>query len=78
MKINNMDKYEVTKAVKKAKDVLFDPATEFHFCGPNSDEVLEMVEEIKNPVTDKDGYVHKYYLSEDAKSFIETLIRKSK
>lgn len=70
-----MDKYELTQTIEKAQKVLQDPSLNFHFCGPDSDEVLEMIEEINNPYRDKEGFVQKYYISEDAKGFIEILLR---
>lgn len=75
MRINDMDKYQVTEVVKKAKKIICDPGTDFHFYGLSHEEVLEVVKEITNPVTDEEGYVHKYYLSDGAKILIEILIK---
>lgn len=73
MKVNDMNKYELTEAINKAKEILSNPETNFHFCGPDRDEVLELLEEINNPPTDDDGYVHKFYLKEDTKDLIEII-----
>jgi len=73
MKVNDMDKYELTEAINKAKEILANPKTNFHYCGSGSDIILQAVEEINNPPTDDDGYVHKFYLQEGTKSLIEVL-----
>ena len=73
MQVNDMDKYELTEAINKAKEILSSPESNFHFNGPNRDEVLAILEEINNPPTDGDGYVHKYYLTDGTKSLIEVL-----
>ena len=73
MKVNDMDKYELTEAINKAKEILSNPKTDFHFCGTGSDIILQAVEEINNPPTDGDGYVHKFYLKEETKSLVEVL-----
>lgn len=70
MKVNEMDKYHVTERVKMLKRILEDPNTQIsHF-------PMDVYVEVKNPVTDKDGFVHKYYLSDKTKDFIEMLIEK--
>lgn len=76
MKVNEMDKYELTESIKRAKKILNDPQTDFHICCCNGDDTLKILDEINNPVTDKDGFVHKYYLSDGAKSIIEFLLKK--
>lgn len=77
MRINDMDKYELTESIKKAREIINDPDTNFHFRSKDRNQVLEIVEEINNPPTDKDGYVHKHYLKDGTKDFIEILLRKS-
>lgn len=78
LKVNDMNKYELTEAINKAKEILSNPETNFHFCGPGSEDILQAIEEIDNPVTDKEGYVHKFYLKEETKSLIEILTFKEK
>lgn len=70
MKINDMDKYQVTKAIEWMKKILSDPELQLF------DFPRDVYEEIMNPVTDKDGYVHKYYLSDVAKDIIELFLEK--
>lgn len=72
-----MDKYEITEAISKAKEIINDPDLDFHFRSRDRNHILEIVEEINNPPTDKDGYVHKYYLKDGTKDLIEFLLRKS-
>lgn len=67
MKVNDMDKYELTEKMKEVKELLTDPETGL-FDVPN-----KIIEEILNPPTDKDGYVHKYYLDDDTKLMVESL-----
>lgn len=70
-----MDKYELTEAINKVKEFLSNPERNFHFNGPDRNEVLEILDEINNPPTDDDGYVHKFYLKEETKSMIEVFLR---
>lgn len=77
MEINDMDKYELTKAINKAGEIISDPNINFHFRNRDRNHFLEIIEEIKNPPTDKEGYVHKYYLKDGTKDLIEVLLRKS-
>lgn len=75
MKINDMDKYQLTEFMKDLKEALADPETSL-FDVPDP-----IIEEILNPSTDKDGYVHKYYLMDSTKSIAESLsivIKKSR
>ena len=72
MKVNDMDKYQLTKLMKEIKEVITDPETSL-FDVPRS-----LIEEILNPPTDKDGYVHKYYLNDDTKLMVESLSRITK
>lgn len=69
MKINDMDKYQLTELMKKVKETITDPEISL-FDVPNS-----VIEEMLNPPTDKDGYVHKYYLNNDTKLMVELLSR---
>lgn len=65
MKVNDMDKYQVTEKMKKLKKRMNDPATRI------IDLPIEVYDQVNNPVTDKDGYIHKYYLTDEVKSLIE-------
>lgn len=56
MKIDNMNKYQVTESIKKAKEIITNPNTDLF------DVDTEIINEIMNPPVDKDGYTHKYYL----------------
>lgn len=77
MKVDDMNKYELTEAISKVKDMLNDPDIDLHFRSEDRDYFLEVAEEINNPPTDKDGYVHKYYLKDGTKSIIEVFLRSS-
>lgn len=72
IKVDEMDKYQLTEAIKKVREIIYHPDTEMH------DVTEEMVEEINNPPTDNDGYVHKYYLNEFTKHLIEVCLRHEK
>lgn len=75
MKIDDMDKYQLTEFIKDLKEVILDPETAIY------DVPRDIIEEIINPETDKDGYVHKYYLTDDTKLIAESLsmvIKKSR
>lgn len=79
VKVNDMDKYQVTEAIEKAREIMRDPEREFHIHPSNYDEMLEIIKEIENPYRDKDGFVHKHYLREETKGIIEYFIsRESK
>ena len=69
MKINDMDKYQLTKLMKEVKDLITDPETTLF------DVPMEIIEDILDPPTDKEGYVHKYYLTDDTKLMVESLSR---
>lgn len=69
MKVNEMDKYELTKVMKEVKEYIDRPDVSFF------DVPEEYFETILNPPTDKEGYVHKYYLTDDVKLFVESLMR---
>lgn len=69
MKINDMDKYQLTELMKEVKEMITDPETSFF------DVSESIIEEILNPPTDKDGYVHKYYLNDNTKLMVESLYR---
>lgn len=69
MKINDMDKYQLTELMKEVKEMITDPETSFF------DVSESVIEEILNPPTDKDGYVHKYYLNDNTKLMVESLYR---
>lgn len=68
LKVNDMDKYQVTERMKMLKRRLNDPKAAFH------NIPVEIYEEVNNPVTDSEGFIHKYYLSDDVKSLIELII----
>lgn len=73
MKVNTMDKYQLTELMKEVKEYITRPDVYF------SHLRKEDIEEILNPPTDKDGYVHKYYLTDSTKTlieFISTVIEK--
>ncbi|MGE7951649.1 hypothetical protein [Lysinibacillus xylanilyticus] len=67
MKVNTMDKYQLTKLMKEVKEYITRPDVYF------SHLRKEDIKEILNPPTDKDGYVHKYYLTESTKMLIEII-----
>lgn len=69
MKINDMNKYQLTELMKDLKEVILHPETSIY------DVPRDVIEEIINPETDKDGYVHKYFLTDDTKLMIESLSR---
>jgi len=74
MKVNKMDKYELTNFMKEVKEYISRPGVYFSHLGK------EDFQEILNPPTDKEGYVRKYYLSENTKMLVElisTLIKKN-
>lgn len=73
MIVNKMDKFELTNFMKEVKEYI--TRSDVYFSHLTKDDF----EEILNPPTDKDGYVHKYYLSEDTKMLVElisTVIKK--
>lgn len=70
MKINDMDKFELTKNIKKAKEIIQNPNIGIF------DLDKEIANEIINPERDQDGYVHKYYLKEETKEVIKILLEK--
>ncbi|MEK4715355.1 hypothetical protein MKX62_21540 [Sporosarcina sp. FSL K6-5500] len=65
-----MDKYVLTGRVKELMMIVMDPELSM----PNIPE--DVLEEILNPPTDDDGYVHQFYLKEETKFFIELLTGK--
>lgn len=67
MKVNDMDKYQLTEAMKSIVTYLADPNTVIRGIPK------EYYEELINPPTDEVGYVHKYYFTDEAKFFIELL-----
>lgn len=67
LKINDMDKYQLTEKIGKLKEHLTNPKVGY-FGVPE-----EIIKEILDPPTDSEGYVHKYYLKESTKSFIEVI-----
>ncbi|KAB8126920.1 hypothetical protein F9U64_19055 [Gracilibacillus oryzae] len=69
-----MNKYQVTERMKMLKKLINSPDTNIHINGGGAD----IYEEINNPPTDKDGFVHKYYLQETTKGLIEVLIEKER
>lgn len=69
MRVNDMDKHQLTEVIKRVKEKLKDPELDLF------DVPFDVYEEINNPATDKDGFVHKYYLSEGAKGIIEVFIK---
>lgn len=70
IKVNDMDKYQVTERMKMLKRMFEDPDTNI------SDMDKATYDEIINSPTDKEGFVHKYYLTDQAKFLIETVIEK--
>lgn len=70
MKVNDMDKYELTGRYKELMMIVMDP----EISKPNIPE--DLLKEILNPPTDDDGYVHHFYLKEETKSLIELLTGK--
>lgn len=67
MIVNDMDKFELTRFMKEVKEYITRPDVSF------SHLTKDDFEEILNPPTDKDGYVHKFYLSEDTKMLVEVI-----
>jgi len=67
MKVNGMDKYQLTELMNKVKEYITRPDVSF-FDVPRED-----FEAILNPPTDKDGYVHKYYLTDSTKMLVELI-----
>lgn len=65
MKVNTMDKYQLTELMKEVKEYITKSGVYF------SHLTKDDFEEILNPPTDKDGYVHKYYLTDSTKILIE-------
>jgi len=65
MKVYDMDKYQLTEQMKKLKEYVIDPNTSIHGL------TEEHYEEILNPPTDKDGYIHKFYLTDSTKIFLD-------
>lgn len=70
MKVNDMDKYELTGRMKELMMIIFEGKTH------TSKIPKDILEEILNPPTDQDGYVHKFYLKDETKLFIELLTGK--
>lgn len=70
MKVNDMDKYELTGRMKELMMIVMSGQVPRRFFPE------DILEEILNPPTDDDGYVHKYYLKEGTKNFIEFLTGK--
>lgn len=62
-----MDKFQVTERINEVRRIFDDPQADIF------DVPFEIYEEIKNPPRDKDGYVHKYYLTDEIKGLIEAL-----
>lgn len=74
MIVNEMDKYELTNFMKEVKEYISKPGG-VYFSHLTKDDFKEILK----PPTDADGYVHKYYLSENTKILVELisdLIRK--
>lgn len=67
MKVNDMNKYQLTERMKELIMIITDPNTSM------SSIPEEILEEILNPPTDDDGYVHKFYLKDGTKDLIELL-----
>ena len=65
LKVNDMDKYQLTETMKTIIMYLTDPNIVIH------DLPKKYYEELINPPTDEDGYVHKFYLTDEAKILIE-------
>ncbi len=70
MKVNEMDKYELTERMKELIIIVMEQKVSM------STIPKDILEEILNPPTDDDGYVHKFYLKEGTKFFIELLTGK--
>lgn len=68
MKVNDMDKYQLTETMKSVITFLVDPNTVIH------DLPEEHYKEIIAIPTDEDGYVHKYYFTDEAKMLIEIIV----
>ena len=67
MKVNDMDKYQLTETMKSVITYLADPNVSIH------DLPEEHYKEIMAIPTDEDGYVHKYYFTDEAKMLIEII-----
>lgn len=70
MKVNDMDKYELTGRMKELMIMVMTQDISV----PRIPK--DILEEILNPPMDDDGYVHKFYLKEETKFFIEVLTGK--
>lgn len=70
MKVNDMNKYELTGRMKELMIMVMKQEISV------SRIPKDILEEILNPPTDDDGYVHKFYLKEGIKFFIELLTGK--
>lgn len=68
MKVNDMDKYQLTETMKSVIIYLTDPNVSIH------DIPKEQYKEIISIPTDEDGYVHKYYFTDESKMLIEIII----
>lgn len=62
-----MDKYQLTELMGDVKKFITHPETSLF------DVSADIIEEILNPPTDKEGYVHKYYLNDSTKIMVESL-----
>lgn len=68
MIVNEMEKYELTNFMKEVKEYISRPGGVYF-----SHLTIDDFKEILNPPTDDDGYVHKYYLSENTKIIVELI-----
>lgn len=68
LKVNEMDKYQLTEVMKSVITYLVDPNISIH------DVPEKYYKELIDLPTDDDGYVHKYYFTDEAKVLIEVLI----
>ncbi|QJT71682.1 hypothetical protein [Psychrobacillus phage Spoks] len=67
MKVNDMDKYQLTEAMKSVIMYLVDPNVTHDIPEKYYKELIDLP-------TDEDGYVHKYYFTDEAKVLIEILV----
>lgn len=68
MIVSEMDKYELTNFMKEVKEYICRPGG-VYFSHLTKDDFNEIL----NPPKDDDGYVHKYFLSENAKILVELI-----